>query len=81
MAQSDEIAAKAKQIEAETFELTQQLQEADRKAEEDFGVYERQKDEGVLEGFQIFVGKVKNFARENKVKVGELEQEMEDIGR
>ena len=44
-------------------------------------MYERQKDEGVLEGFEIFVGKVKNFARENKVKVGELEQEMEDIGR
>ena len=44
-------------------------------------MYERQKDEGVLEGFEIFVGKVNNFARENKVKVGELEQEMEDIGR
>jgi len=26
-----------------------------------------------MEGFEIFVGKVKNFARENKNKVGELE--------
>ena len=38
-------------------------------------------DQGVLEGFEIFVGKVKNFARENKEKVGEIEQEMEDIGQ
>jgi len=35
----------------------------------------------VLEGFNIFVGKVKNFARENKEKVNDLETEMEDIGR
>jgi len=35
----------------------------------------------VLEGFEIFVGKVKNFAKENKSKVNELEQEMNDIGR
>ena len=30
----------------------------------------------MLEGFEIFVGKVKNFAKENKQKVGDLEQEM-----
>lgn len=65
LAQSDEIAAKAKQIEAETFQLTQQLEEADKRAEQDFKIYEKHQQEGVLEGFEIFVGKVKNFAREN----------------
>lgn len=39
------------------------------------------KAEGVIENYDMFVGKVKNFSRENKQKVGELEQEMEQIGQ
>ena len=52
----------------------------ERKFQEDMSVYEKHKTEGVIEGFQNFVGKAKEFATENKQKVGDLEKEMAEIG-
>ena len=51
----------------------------DQKTANDFAVFERMKAEGVIENYDIFVKKVKNFSRENKAKVGGLELEMEEI--
>ena len=80
LVKADDYFEKARQLENETFELTQQMAEDEAKFQEDMSVYEKYKADGVIDGFQDFVGKAKNFAIENKQKVGDLEKEMAEIG-
>ena len=49
--------------------------------EQDLALYQKHKDEGVLENYELFIGKVKNFGTKNKEKVGALEEEINEIGK
>jgi len=78
---ADKIEARAKQLAAETFELTQQIEDEDKRAEAELAAYLKRKQAGVAEGFEQFVGKVKQHGDLNKEKVRDLEKEMEEMGR
>lgn len=79
--QVDSMVEKARQLETETFEMTQFLDNEDKKVEAHLQEFAKLRDAGVPAKFESFVNRAKSLASSNRNKADEIEGQMGDIDR